>query len=211
MIAAAPDGFFGYFLDLWATVPAPAEVRAAYLDASRAAVPSIVADYRASATTDVAHDHEDLAQGNKLTMPVTVIQQVWGSALGFDSAARWRAWTTDLEHRTTTAGHFMAEESPRGDHRGDPRAGRAMTKGPVLDGSGPFGFSLLSGLEEGALEVVVHGVLRHPERTTYPHRGQLTGVHQPVHRHLGHAHGRGDLRHGQELHLGKRLLTTGLL
>ncbi|MEV4266133.1 alpha/beta hydrolase [Kribbella sp. NPDC049584] len=114
MIAASSDEFFGYFLDLWANDPAaiPADVRAVYLAACRRAVPSIVADYRASATIDVSHDEEDLAQGNKLRMPVTVIQQDWGAALGFDAAARWKAWATDLHHQTTTAGHFMAEEAP---------------------------------------------------------------------------------------------------
>jgi pimeloyl-ACP methyl ester carboxylesterase len=114
MIAASPDEFFGYFLDLWANDPAaiPADVRAEYLNASRHAVPSIVADYRASATVDVTHDESDLAAGNKLRMPVTVIQQDWGAALGFDVAARWKTWTTNLHHQTTTAGHFMAEQSP---------------------------------------------------------------------------------------------------
>jgi haloacetate dehalogenase len=50
-----PDAFFGHFLDLWTNDPdaIPADVRAAYLDACRAAVPSIVADYRASAGIDV--------------------------------------------------------------------------------------------------------------------------------------------------------------
>ncbi|WP_350280684.1 alpha/beta hydrolase [Kribbella sp. HUAS MG21] len=114
MIAGAPDEFFGYFLDLWANDPAaiPDDVRAAYLEACRGAVPSIVADYRASATVDVEQDSEDLAQGNKLRMPVTVVQQDWGAALGFDAAARWKAWAPDLQHETTTAGHFMAEEAP---------------------------------------------------------------------------------------------------
>lgn len=114
LIAGNPDAFFGYFLDVWANDPAaiPAEIRAAYLKASREAIPSIVADYRASATIDIAHDQADLAEGNKLTMPVTVIQQDWGSALGFDAQALWNAWAPDLDHVTTTAGHFMAEESP---------------------------------------------------------------------------------------------------
>jgi pimeloyl-ACP methyl ester carboxylesterase len=114
MIAASADTFFDYFLTLWAKDrdAIPAEVRAAYLDACRDAVPSIVADYRASATIDVSHDQEDLAAGNKLRMPVSVIQQDWGAALGFDAAALWRAWSTDLDHRTTSAGHFMAEEAP---------------------------------------------------------------------------------------------------
>ncbi len=45
-------------------------------------------------------------------MPVTVVQQDWGRQLGFDATATWRPWSTDLEHFTTHAGHFMAEEAP---------------------------------------------------------------------------------------------------
>jgi pimeloyl-ACP methyl ester carboxylesterase len=114
LIGAAPDAFFGYFLDLWANDPAaiPADVRAAYLEASRNAVPSIVADYRASATIDVEHDTADRDAGNHLRMPVTVRQQDWGAALGYDATALWRPWAPDLVHRTVTCGHFMAEEAP---------------------------------------------------------------------------------------------------
>ncbi|RKN44880.1 alpha/beta hydrolase [Streptomyces hoynatensis] len=114
LIGAAPDAFFGHFLDAWTQRPGaiPAEVRAAYLAASRAAVPSIVADYRASAGIDLVHDRADRAAGNRLRMPVTVLQQDWGAALGYDAAALWRAWAVDLEHRTVSAGHFMAEEAP---------------------------------------------------------------------------------------------------
>jgi haloacetate dehalogenase len=114
MIAASADTFFDYFLTLWTkdSNAIPADVRAAYLDACRAAVPSIVADYRASATIDVTHDKEDLAAGNKLRMPTSVIQQDWGAALGFDAQALWSAWSPDLHHQTTSSGHFMAEESP---------------------------------------------------------------------------------------------------
>jgi pimeloyl-ACP methyl ester carboxylesterase len=114
MISASADAFFGHFLDIWANDPnaIPADVRAEYLKASREAVPSIVADYRASAGIDVEHDQADLRAGTKLRMPVAVLQQDWGNALGFDAAARWRAWAPDLEHNTVTCGHFMAEESP---------------------------------------------------------------------------------------------------
>ncbi|TDO43216.1 pimeloyl-ACP methyl ester carboxylesterase [Kribbella sp. VKM Ac-2527] len=114
LISASPDAFFGYFLDLWANDPAaiPAGIRTAYLDACRAAVPSIVADYRATAGIDITHDQADRDAGNRLGMPVTVVQQDWGSALGFDAAALWSQWAPDLDHRTTSAGHFMAEESP---------------------------------------------------------------------------------------------------
>ncbi|WP_416904396.1 alpha/beta fold hydrolase [Micromonospora echinospora] len=114
MIGASADAFFGYFLDVWARSPraVPTEVRAEYLRASREAVPSIVADYRASAGVDVEHDRADRAAGNRLAMPVAVVQQDWGAALGYDAAGLWRAWAADLEHRTTSAGHFMAEEAP---------------------------------------------------------------------------------------------------
>ena len=114
LIGAAPDAFFGHFLDIWTRDPEaiPAEVRAEYLRACREAVPSIVADYRASAGVDVEHDRADRAAGNHLRMPVTVLQQDWGAALGFDAAGIWRAWAPDLEHRTVSCGHYMAEEAP---------------------------------------------------------------------------------------------------
>lgn len=114
MIHAAADVFFGHFLDIWTRDPRaiPDEIRAAYLAASRAAVPSIVADYRASAGIDVEHDRADRAAGNRLRMPVAVLQQDWGAALGFDAAARWRAWAPGLRHTTVSCGHFMAEEAP---------------------------------------------------------------------------------------------------
>ncbi|MET8160636.1 alpha/beta fold hydrolase [Sphaerisporangium sp. NPDC005289] len=116
MIAGAADAFFGHFLDIWAGDPGaiPAEVRAAYLEASRGAVDSIVADYRASAGIDVAHDQADRDAGHRLGMPVAVLQQDWGAALGFDAAALWGAWAADLRHSTVGWGHFMAEEAPAG-------------------------------------------------------------------------------------------------
>ncbi|NDU74276.1 alpha/beta fold hydrolase [Actinomadura sp. DSM 109109] len=114
LIAGAPDAFFGHFLDVWTKDPSaiPPGIRAAYLDASRAAIPSIVADYRASAGVDVEHDKADRDAGNRLRMPVTVLQQDWGAALGYDAAAVWGAWADDLRHETVTCGHFMAEEAP---------------------------------------------------------------------------------------------------
>src|SRR6201994_3473321 len=114
MIAASADEFFGHFLDVWARDPRaiPAAVRAEYLRASRAAVPSIVADYRASAGIDLEHDQADRAAGHTLAMPVSVVQQDWGAALGYDAAGLWRPWAPDLVHQTLDAGHFMAEEAP---------------------------------------------------------------------------------------------------
>jgi haloacetate dehalogenase len=114
MIGAAPDAFFGHFLDLWAQNPdaIPPDVRTAYLTAGRGAVTSIVADYRASATVDVEQDNNDRQAGNQLRMPVTVLQQDWGAVLGYNATAVWRAWAPNLDHVTVSCGHFMAEEAP---------------------------------------------------------------------------------------------------
>jgi haloacetate dehalogenase len=71
-----------------------------------------VADYRASAFIDVEHDSADRDAGRVLSMPVTVLQQDWGAALGFDAAALWRPWAPNLHHQTVGYGHFMAEEAP---------------------------------------------------------------------------------------------------
>jgi pimeloyl-ACP methyl ester carboxylesterase len=114
MIAASADAFFGHFLDAWSggSKAIPSDVRAAYLDACRDAVPSIVADYRASAGIDIEHDQADRAAGTVLRMPVSVLQQDWGAALGYDAAAVWSRWAPDVHHTTVTCGHFMAEEAP---------------------------------------------------------------------------------------------------
>ncbi|WP_431950719.1 alpha/beta fold hydrolase [Nocardia lijiangensis] len=114
MISACADAFFSHFLDQWTNDPAaiPADIRAAYLRACRNAVPSIVADYRASATVDVDDDRADRAAGARLGMPVTVMQQDWGAALGYEAETLWSSWAPDLRHRTVTSGHFMAEEAP---------------------------------------------------------------------------------------------------
>ena len=91
----------------------PALIRRHYLDASRAAVPSIVADYRASAGIDLEHDRADRATGTKLTMPVASLAQDWGGQLGFDPEAIWRAWAQDFSFHPIQASHFMAESHPR--------------------------------------------------------------------------------------------------
>ncbi|CAL9486729.1 Haloacetate dehalogenase H-1 [Actinosynnema sp. ALI-1.44] len=112
LIAAAPDDFFGHFLDIWTQDPTaiPPDVRAEYLRKSREAVPSIVADYRASATVDVEDDTAD--RDTPLRMPVAVRQQDWGALLGFDARAIWARQATHLDHDTVHCGHFMAEEAP---------------------------------------------------------------------------------------------------
>ena len=114
MIESTAESFFASFLDGWTKDPEaiPASYREEYLKASRGAGPSIVADYRASAGIDVVHDLADRKRGRTLEMPVTVMQQDWGAALGYDAAALWSAWAPDLHHVTFDGGHFMAEENP---------------------------------------------------------------------------------------------------
>lgn len=99
----------GFVVQDWTPQLSPSEE---YLQASREAVPSMVADYRASAGVDIEHDRADRAGGALLRMPVGVVQQDWGAALGYDAEAVWRTWAPDLDHRLTAAGHFMAEEDP---------------------------------------------------------------------------------------------------
>ena len=114
MIAATADEFFASFLDGWGADERaiPADVRAHYLAASKAAVPSIVADYRASAGIDLVHDRADREAGARLRMPVASLAQDWGGMLGFDPQALWRAWAPDFEFHPIDAGHFAAESHP---------------------------------------------------------------------------------------------------
>lgn len=114
MIGAVAEEFFASFLDAWDPTGTTftAELRRHYVASSARAVPSIVADYRASAGIDVEMDRADRAAGRQLRMPVGVISQDWGSQLGFDPTAIWGAWAPDLTYEPTTAGHFMAEEAP---------------------------------------------------------------------------------------------------
>ncbi|MBP2266177.1 pimeloyl-ACP methyl ester carboxylesterase [Pseudarthrobacter sp. PvP004] len=58
------------------------------------------------------HDQADRNACTALTMPVTVIQQDWGAALGYNASALWSAWAPKLRHITLNSGHFMAEENP---------------------------------------------------------------------------------------------------
>jgi pimeloyl-ACP methyl ester carboxylesterase len=113
MIAAVAEDFFAAFLDAWDTGSTfTPEARRHYLDSSVNAVPSIVADYRATAGIDLEHDRADREAGRRLTMPVGVLSQDWGSQLGFDPTAIWGAWSDDLTYQPIQAGHFMAEEKP---------------------------------------------------------------------------------------------------
>jgi haloacetate dehalogenase len=76
IIAVSADDFFGHFVDLLGIDrdAIPAHIREHDVNACRRAVPSIVADYRASAGIDVEHDQKDRENGTTPAMPVTVLQ-----------------------------------------------------------------------------------------------------------------------------------------
>ncbi|NIH79600.1 alpha/beta fold hydrolase [Amycolatopsis viridis] len=117
MVGADPDAFFGHFLDGWTSEPdaIPADVRSAYLSASRApgSIHAICQDYRASAFVDAAHDEADRDAGRRLTMPVLAMWQDPGDfVLPFDPRQVWASWAPDLRTRVLPSGHFLPEERP---------------------------------------------------------------------------------------------------
>jgi haloacetate dehalogenase len=114
MIDAVAEDFFSSFLDAWdpSGTTFPPHVRRHYIDSSARAVPSIVADYRATAGIDLEMDRADRDSGAQLAMPVGVLSQDWGSRLGFDASALWRRWAPAATYQPIDAGHFMAEEKP---------------------------------------------------------------------------------------------------
>ena len=134
MISAVPNEFFGHFLNAWSMNPdtIPAEVRASYLEASRNAVASIVADYRATATIDVEHDTADQKAGTQLRMPVAVLQQDWGAALGYrsDRTVARLGIGSEPHHGLLRTLHGRGGSGHR--HQGTSHASR-----PVAHGSAP--------------------------------------------------------------------------
>jgi haloacetate dehalogenase len=117
LIGAAPDEFFGHFLDSWAKMPGaiPGDIRTAYLDALRSpeAIHAVCQDYRAGAFVDPGHDDADRVNGNRLSMPSLALWQDPGERpLPFDPAEVWAAWAPDLRVQALSGGHFLAEELP---------------------------------------------------------------------------------------------------
>lgn len=77
-------------------------------------VHAVCEDYRAAATTDLAHDHRDTAAGRLLTQPLLAL---WGAqgTVGktYDVPATWREVSTaPVEGRALPCGHLVQEESP---------------------------------------------------------------------------------------------------
>lgn len=74
---------------------------------------AICEDYRASADIDLEHDREDIASGNKLSVPTLVL---WGEQgvvnRCFEPLKEWQKISTDVRGHTVPCGHYIAEEAP---------------------------------------------------------------------------------------------------
>jgi haloacetate dehalogenase len=85
--------------------------RAAFSDPSR--IHAHCEDYRAGASSDLAHDEADRAAGKMIECPVLAL---WGSA-GIPSETggplpTWQAWARDVCGAPVDSGHFVCEEAP---------------------------------------------------------------------------------------------------
>ncbi len=115
LLSADPDFFLHHLLTRWAGRPdaldpqAVAEYERAFREpAVRAAM---IADYRAGATVDLAHDEEDRAAAKRITCPVFV---PWGRRYTVTSPlAVWQSWADDVRELCIDCGHFIAEEAPQ--------------------------------------------------------------------------------------------------
>ena len=71
------------------------------------------ADYRAAASTDLVHDEESFAAGQKIGCPVLVL---WGTqgfvGRGYEPLSVWPQYATDVRGAALPTGHFLPEEAP---------------------------------------------------------------------------------------------------
>jgi haloacetate dehalogenase len=119
LIGKAPVEFWDWLTPTWTKAKdfssfderALAHYRAFFQDPSR--IHATCEDYRAGATTDLAHDEADRAAGKKIACPLLAL---WGSAgIPSDGAGPlpiWREWATDVRGQAIDAGHSLCEENP---------------------------------------------------------------------------------------------------
>jgi haloacetate dehalogenase len=71
------------------------------------------ADYRAGASTDLVHDEETFASGQKIECPVLAL---WGKQAfvgrGYQPLGVWQEYATDVRGHALPTGHFLPEEAP---------------------------------------------------------------------------------------------------
>jgi haloacetate dehalogenase len=71
------------------------------------------ADYRAAASTDLVHDEETFAAGERIECPVLAL---WGTqgfvGRGYEPLSVWQQYATDVRGAALPTGHFLPEEAP---------------------------------------------------------------------------------------------------
>jgi haloacetate dehalogenase len=71
------------------------------------------ADYRAAASTDLVHDEEAFAAGQRIECPVLAL---WGTQAfvgrGYEPLEVWQQYATDVRGSALPTGHFLPEEAP---------------------------------------------------------------------------------------------------
>ena len=71
------------------------------------------ADYRSGASTDLVHDEETFAAGQKIECPVLAL---WGTQAfvgrGYEPLSVWQQYATDVRGHALPTGHFLPEEAP---------------------------------------------------------------------------------------------------
>jgi haloacetate dehalogenase len=79
----------------------------------RRTIAASCADYRAAGTTDLAHDDETFAAGQKIGCPLLVL---WGAqgfvGRGYQPLRVWQQYATDVGGQELPTGHFLPEEAP---------------------------------------------------------------------------------------------------
>ena len=70
-------------------------------------------DYRAGASTDLVHDEETFASGQKIECPVLAL---WGTQAfvgrGYQPLSVWQQYALDVRGHPLPTGHFLPEEAP---------------------------------------------------------------------------------------------------
>jgi haloacetate dehalogenase len=71
------------------------------------------ADYRSAASTDLVHDEETFAAGQRIECPTLAL---WGTEAfvgrAYDPLSVWQQYATDLRGTPLPTGHFLPEEAP---------------------------------------------------------------------------------------------------